>query len=157
MSASCELRSVPVLIPASPPSFTATIKAPDACSTGLPPGETAVAFGSYEGDLSGNELWVLLAAPNGELYPQTPDACEARPAEASNGEWRSKLQLSEKGHPPEVFDIVVTIAPADSEASRDFKKWLRAGCLEPGKFSRGFPTPPPGLFKATSITVRSGR
>jgi hypothetical protein len=85
-------------------------------------------------------------------YVQSPDACQGLSAHASKGQWTTNLNLGGEGR-PEQFDIVVTVADVDSEASQVFTKWLLTGC-DTNEFP-GFSTLPDGLTELDAITVHT--
>jgi hypothetical protein len=100
-------------------------------------------------------LWLVVFAPNARYYPQgqTGEACEAFPAEASNGSWNSALQLSEKGHPSEKFDIILTLVEPKSEGDSEFRDYLRQVCVE--RAFPGIPVLPGGVTKVASVSVKT--
>jgi hypothetical protein len=149
----CPLVSHRVPISTPPDGITAGFQYPRPCSIDLPAGEAMTASGPYTGDLSQNVVWLVVAAPGGDLYPQSASACVPEPARLQGDQWTTKLQLSEPGRPTEQFDLVLGIAPTEGETSQRFRQWLRDGCADPNKFSHGFTAAPGDFAEVASITV----
>jgi len=129
------------------------ITSPEDCSLNLPAGKHIPVEGTYDGNLTGREIWVLVYASDNKYYPQSSNACQKLPAEASGGHWTTTLfDLT-----VEQIDLVVTATDDDSEASQDFEEWMRkAGCPEPGEeFPGGISSLPDGLTEMDAITVRT--
>jgi len=119
----------------------------------IPSGKHIPVEGTYDGNLTGREIWVLIYASDHKYYPQSSNACQKLPAEASGGHWTTALfDLT-----AEQIDIVVAVTDDDSEASQDFKEWVRqVGCPEPGEeFPGGIFNLPDGLTEMDAITVRT--
>lgn len=119
----------------------------------IPSGKHIPVEGTYDGNLTGREIWVLIYASDHKYYPQSSHVCQKLPAEASGGHWTTTLfDLT-----AEQIDIVVTVTDDDSEASQDFKEWVRqVGCPEPGEeFPGGIFNLPGGLVEMDAITVRT--
>lgn len=136
--------------PLSGPSvgISVSIGAPIDCEKGM--SQVIRVGGTYEGDLTGKDLWVLVYPTNNQYYPQTLDACRQAPSEASNGIWNTIVHL---GGPPQQYDLVAVITEADSEASQQFKDWLKDGCTTyhyPGYSVNALPD---GITEVATITV----
>lgn len=146
----CPLEDIPVRTPiGGPPSnIQVYFQIPSDCDTGLSKGMTV--GGTYTGDLTGKEIWVLVYPINSKYYPQTVDACLKIPAEASHGVWRTQVFF---GGPPQQYDVVAIVTAADGEASREFKQWLEDGCRTknfPGYLKAELPG---GITEVAAITV----
>lgn len=132
---------------------TVNITSPKHCAQGLP-GSIKVE-GTYSGDLTGKEIWVLvMPEKDHKLYPQTPDACQKLPANASGGFWETRAHF---GGPPQQYDVIAVVTKAQGEASQEFKVWLERGCSSkhyPGYLKNELPA---GITEMDFITVRKGR
>jgi len=152
----CPLVSVrPLIVGPEVGDLVVQITRPAHCSRGLPMGTGFEGGGTYSGNLADRELWVLVCPSDLRCYPQTPNACDELPAEASNGTWRTSFTLGREGV-PEQIDIVLTVTEEGSEASQVFKEWLRTGCDSgdfPGFYRRELPS---GLTELHAITVHTG-
>ncbi len=152
--ATCSLISLrsPIVGPAAP-GINADFQRPEDCSMDLPNGNAMQAGGSYSGDLAGRELWVLVYGPDGKYYPQTLDACQdpPSPSRASSGKWSTTIYLGSRE--PGQFDVVLTVASPESEASQTFETWLRNGCKTSDY--PGFADLPNGLTELNAITVHN--
>jgi len=150
----CQLASLrPRILGPAINDLQVKITSPEDCSLNLPAGKHIPVEGTYDGNLTGREIWVLVYASDNKYYPQSSNACQKLPAEASGGHWTTTLfDLT-----VEQIDIVVTATDDDSEASQDFEEWMRkAGCPEPGEeFPGGISNLPDGLAEMDAITVRT--
>ena len=97
---------------------------------------------------------ILVYGPDRKYYPQSSsDPCQGMSVPAANGHWQTNLFLGV--NPPEQFDIVATMAKAESRASQDFKRWLKDGCDSnqfPGFSASQLPS---GLIEMDAITVKT--
>jgi hypothetical protein len=146
----CQLISIRPRISQPATDLEAEFLTPQHCSTNLPAGASFPVGGTYSGNLEGREIWILVYPSNLQYYPQSPNACDQLPSNASEGQWGTSIGF---GGPPQQYDIVVTVTSTNSEASRVFKNWLREGCV-PRNFP-GFSTLPAGLIELTAITVHT--
>jgi len=124
------------------------ITSPRHCDTGLATG--IAASGTYSGDLTGKEIWILVYPTDGKYYPQTLDSCKQIPSEASGGNWRTTIGF---GGPPQQYDVVAVVTDTDGEASQEFKQWLQKGCETqdfPGYLGNELPG---GITEMDAITV----
>jgi len=126
-----------------------TIAAPEDCTADLPTGPST-AMGTYSEDLEGREIWILAYASDRKYYPQSSNACETLPATAAEGRWEAGLFFGGAG---ERLDIVATVTDVDSEASQEFKNWLKTGC-DTGEFP-GFSNLPDGLMELDFASVQT--
>lgn len=124
------------------------ILSPRHCAIGLDTSMTV--GGTYTGDLTGQEIWILIYPTSLEYFPQSPDACKELPANVSGGKWNTNVAF---GGPPQQYDVVAVVTKADSEASIEFKRWLKNGC-DTGDFP-GYSVNelPDGLTELAAITV----
>jgi len=131
-----------------PVNVEVQITSPGHCDTGLP--TTTTAGGTYSGDLTGKEIWILVYPPDLKYYPQSLGACEGLPVDASGGIWNTTVHF---GGPLQQFDVVAVVTDTDGEASQEFKRWLQRGC-ETNDFP-GYPRNklPGGITEVDAITV----
>ena len=148
----CESLRIP--LSSSPPDFTAKITTPNPCSTDLSSGVPILTSGTYQGDLAGNVLWLLVYAPNGQYYVQSSNACGGLPVQAGQGRWSTTTHFGEVGMGSEKFDIVLTVSTVESEANQVFSQWLRDTCVFPRPGFMG-ELLPQGLAEVVATTVRT--
>lgn len=133
--------------------LTVQISSPECDSITLPSGSNP-AEGSYSGNLSGREIWILVYGPDLKYYPQSAaDPCQAVSVQVSEGYWRTNLFLGI--HPPQQFDIVATVTDIGSEASLTFKQWLKTGCNTNEFPGFSIADLPQGLTEMDVITVKT--
>lgn len=143
-----------VPLSARPSGYTATIDHPQLCTSGVQAGQAVVATGAINGDLTAHDIWLLIAAPNGELYPQSPDACRGLPARIADGRWENKVTFGSRTNRATPYDLIVGVAATDSKASFVLKEWLQSGCAEPARFGRGLTGAQlPDLLELTSTSI----
>jgi hypothetical protein len=133
----------------TPVDVEVEITSPNHCDTGLTTSMTA--GGTYSGDLTGKEIWILVyPTTDKKYYPQSLDACAQIPSDASGGLWETSVNF---GGPPQQYDVVAVVTEADGEASQEFKGWLQRGCETndfPGYLRRELPG---GITEVDAITV----
>lgn len=110
------------------------------CSFNLPTGVDVPIAGTYSGDLSGWEIWVLLYASDEKYYLQQPPKLSPE----NRGHWTGTLV--DTTH--ETLDVVVVVANENSEASQKFRGWI-----EDGGIGGGYSVLPQGLTEMDAITV----
>lgn len=102
----------------------------------------------YSGILS-SDLWVFVVNPDGRIYPQAEDACQAAPTPRFGDRWETSVWL---GTPEEVgtkYDIVLAVAdtPRDSQyIAFRLRAWCRDDDYE------GFERLPDGLTEVHRIS-----
>ncbi|MCB0167444.1 MAG: hypothetical protein KDI79_24655 [Anaerolineae bacterium] len=130
---------------------TVQITSPQHCDDGLSPSITV--SGTYDGNLTGREIWVLIFPTDSKYYPQTPDPCQQLPATIMEDTWTTTVNF---GGPPQQYDVVAVVTDTDSEASLEFKRWLQSGCEThhyPGYLRAELPA---GISELDAITVSKG-
>ena len=134
-----------------------SIDLPAPYSTGLAPGQLFPASGAAGEVPAGQELRVVVLAPNFLWYPQgvTDVNCTPSFAKSSGGRWTSPVQLSEPGRGPEQFDLVLVLVGVGSQADDAFRQYLVNGCRT-GGYSRGLPALPTGATEVAVITIKTG-
>jgi hypothetical protein len=137
---------------------------PEHASQGLPTSEQVPIKGTYSGDLTGRQLWVLAYSYNDGMYypqaiddPQYPGDCEKKlsvllsPGGASEGGWKTHFYtiIVEK------LDLVVVATNTNSAADQFFKDWVRKACGD--RFPGGIPAPdlPGPLTEKAAISVKT--
>ncbi|MCB0166650.1 MAG: hypothetical protein KDI79_20645 [Anaerolineae bacterium] len=147
-SPSCQLTSTRLPLGGPSVDVEVEITSPQHCEAGLY--TTVPVGGTYTGDLTGKEIWVMVYPTDLKFYPQTLDACLQIPSEASGGRWQTIVNF---GGPPQQYDVVAVVTDIDSEASLEFKKWLQNGC-DTNTFP-GYPKSrlPSGITEVAAITV----
>jgi hypothetical protein len=131
-----------------PVNVEVQITDPTHCDKGLD--TTITASGTYSGDLTGKEIWVLVYPTDLKYYPQSPDACGGIPVNASGGMWNTRVNF---GGPPQQYDIVAIVTDTGGEASQEFKRWLQTGCTTenfPGYSAHELPG---GITEVDAVTV----
>jgi Flp pilus assembly pilin Flp len=111
---------------------------------------TIYASGTYSGDLTGKDIWIMVYPTDHEYYPQTVNACGEVHVNIVGGEWNTIINF---GGPPQQYDIIAAVADVGSEASLEFRAWLQNGCVTrdfPGYLSDALPG---GLTEVAAITV----
>lgn len=151
----CSLQSARIPYSAPRSDLSAEFQYPRACATDLPAGELFTASGYVRGDLSGVDLWLAVVPQNGQIYPQSPSACDGLSARLQGSQWTTKLQLSKSGRSAEQFDLVVGVAPDGGETSRRFRLWFQDGCEHAEEFGNGLETMPSDFVELSAITVRT--
>jgi hypothetical protein len=99
------------------------------CADNLPTASSIPLTGTYSGDLTNKELWILVYPPDLKYYPQTPDACTNVSAEFAGGQWSTIIRLGRAGV-PEAFHIVAVVTDIGNLASEAFHKYLTDGCSQ---------------------------
>jgi hypothetical protein len=125
------------------------ITSPKSCQRNLPAGKHVRVEGTYESNLTGREIWVLVYASDHKYYPLPSNACQMLPADAAAGHWATTLF----DKTAEQLDIVVTVVPHGSYASDYFKDWSKDSC-DTGKFP-GISELPNGVTEMAAITVKT--
>jgi hypothetical protein len=134
-----------------PVDVEAMITSIDNCADNLPTASSIRLRGTYSGDLTNRELWVLVYPPDVNYYPQTSDACRGLSAQFADGQWLETIRLGRAGV-PEAFHIVLVVTGADSPASEAFDAYLANGCA--GNWG-SVPVIPPGATELDSIIVHT--
>jgi hypothetical protein len=152
-------------IPGTPiPELRVVITSPKNGRDDLPKSQHVPIEGTYEGDLTGRELWVLAYSYNDGMYypqaiddPNNPGVCEEKlpvqlsPGGASEGRWITHFYsiIVER------LDLVVVVTNTDSAADQVFKEWVRKACG--GAFPGGIPAPdlPGPLTEKAAISVKT--
>jgi hypothetical protein len=136
--------------PLEGPSANAEVEiiSPNHCDTGLD--TTIPVVGTYNGDLTGKEIWVLIYPSDLKYYPQSADPCRQIESVVSGNDWETIVNF---GGPPQQYDVVAIVTDTDGEASQEFKRWLERGC-DAGDFPGYLRTElPDGLTEVAAITV----
>ena len=140
------------------------ITSPKNGSDNLPTSQHVPIEGTYEGDLTGRQLWVLAYSYNDGMYypqaiddPQYPGDCEKKlsvqlsPGGASEGRWITHFYdaIVEK------LDLVVVATKTNSAADQFFKDWVLKACI--GQFPGGIPAHdlPGPLTEKAAISVKT--
>lgn len=152
-------------IPGTPiPELRVVITSPKNGRDDLPTSQHVPIEGTYAGDLTGRELWVLAYSYNDGMYypqaiddPNNPGVCEEKlpvqlfPGGASEGRWITHFYsiIVEK------LDLVVVVTNTDSAADQVFKEWVRKACGD--GFPGGIPAPdlPGPLTEKAAISVKT--
>ncbi len=122
----CPYESVHVPLPQQSTDVTVTISSPHDCSTVPTTTVPLLISGSYDGDLTGKELWVFVVPEFAlDFFVQSAEACDGAPADASGNQWNTLVVL---GGPPQSYDIVVVVAEEGGTASQAFRARLLEGC-----------------------------
>lgn len=140
------------------------ITSPTHGSDNLPTSQHVPIEGTYSGDLTGRQLWVLAYSYNDGMYypqaiddPNNPGVCEEKlpvqlfPGGASEGRWITHFYSTIV----EELDLVVVATNTDSAADRFFKDWVRKACE--GRFHGGIPAHdlPGPLTEKAAISVKT--
>jgi hypothetical protein len=135
-----------------PVNLEVKITSPENCDTNL--GPSATIRGTYSGDLSGKEIWILVYPELAlKYYIQSHDACGQRPAEANQGQWITRAFF---GGPVQQYDVIAVVTEVGSPASVSFKEQLKKQCDEndlPGLPGDELPA---GITEMDTITVQAG-
>jgi hypothetical protein len=152
-------------IPGTPiPELRVVITSPKNGRDDLPTSQHVPIEGTYSGDLTGRELWVLAYSYNDGMYypqaindPQYPGDCEKKlsvqlsPGGASEGRWITHFYdaIVEK------LDLVVVATKTNSAADQFFKDWVLKACI--GQFPGGIPAHdlPGPLTEKAAISVKT--
>jgi hypothetical protein len=129
----------------------------------LPTSQYVPIEGTYSGDLTGRQLWVLAYSYNDGMYypqaidnPQNPGVCDKlpvllSPGGASEGRWITHFYdiVVEK------LDLVVVATNTNSAANQFFNEWVYKACK--GPFPGGIPAPdlPGPLTEKAAISVKT--
>lgn len=145
----------PFRLPIEGPSVDveASITSMENCTENLPRATGIPLRGTYSGNMTNKELWILVYPPDLRYYPQSTDACRELSAQFADEQWAEQIRL---GRPDvaEAFHIVVVVTEIGSPASEDFHRYLRDGC-DRGNWN-GLTEPlPPGITELDSIAVHT--
>ena len=144
----------PIRIPIEGPSVDAevSITSMENCADNLPTATSIPLAGTYSGDLTNKEIWILVYPVNLVYYPQSTDACANISTPFANGRWAEMIRLGREGV-PEAFHIVAVVTDIGSPASEAFHNYLTVGCST-GNY-QGLTLVPPGATELDSITVHT--
>jgi hypothetical protein len=119
----------PIRNPVTGPPVDAEVRitSMEHCADNLPTAAPIPLSGTYSGDLTNKEIWILVYPPNLVYYPQSTNACASLSTTFANGQWQEKIILGRKGV-PEAFHIVAVVTEVGSSASEDFHDYLNVGC-----------------------------
>jgi hypothetical protein len=123
------------------------------CTDDLPIDTLFPLSGTYTGDLTGKELWILAYTPNLRYFPQAADICANQSTPLAAGQWRETIRLGGPGSPSEIYHVVAVVADSGSPASQAFHNYLETGCEE-GTYE-GLVVIPAGATELDSIIVRT--
>jgi hypothetical protein len=144
----------PIRIPIEGPSVDAEVRitSMEHCADNLPTATSIPLAGTYSGDLTNKEIWVLVYAPDLKYYPQSTDACANISTPFTNGKWSEIIRLGRESV-PEVFIIVTVVTNIGSPASEAFHNYLTVGCKS-GSY-QGLTLIPSGATELDSIIVHT--
>lgn len=123
------------------------------CADDLPIDSLFPLSGTYTGDLTGKELWILVYVPHQLYFPQATDICANQSTPLANGQWTESIRLGGPGSPPETYHIVAVVAEIGGQASQAFHHYLTTGCEL--KSYEGLSLIPSGATELDSIIVRT--
>lgn len=137
-----------------PVNLEVKITSPENCLLNNNLGPSATIRGTYSGDLSGKEIWILVYPEQAlRYYIQSHDACGQRPAEASGGQWITRAFF---GGPVQHYDVIAVVTEVGNPASVSFKEQLKKQCDEndlPGNARNELPD---GFTEMDAIIVQAG-
>lgn len=136
-----------------PVEVQASITSIENCADDLPIDTLFPLSGTYTGDVTGKELWMLVYTPNLLYFPQAADICANQSTTFANGQWTETIRLGGPESPPETYHIVAVVVDADSPASQAFHNYLREGCET--DVYKGLNVIPAGATELDSIIVRT--
>ena len=145
----------PIRIPIEGPSVDAevSITSMENCADNLPTASPIPLAGTYSGDLTNKEIWILVYPENIlYYYPQSANACASASTPFANGQWVEEIRLG-SADVPEAFHIVAVVTDIGSPASEAFHNYLTVGCNS-GNW-QGLRSVPPGATELDSITVHT--
>jgi hypothetical protein len=153
LAAECPFSS-PIRIPIQGPSVDAevSITSMENCADNLPTATSVPLAGTYSGDLTNKEIWILVYPLDLKYYPQSSDACANVSTPFANGQWSEIIRLGREGV-PEAFHIVAVVTDIGGPASEAFHNYLTVGCTS-GNY-QPFTSVPPGATELDSITVHT--
>jgi hypothetical protein len=122
------------------------------CTDNLPTASSIPLRGTYSGDMTNREIWILVYPPDVRYYPQSTDACRDLSTQFASGQWAEIIRLGRPGV-PEPFHVVAVVTDVGSPASEAFHNYLRVGC-DTGNFN-GFMSLPAGVTELDAITVHT--
>jgi hypothetical protein len=146
--------TAPFRLPIVGPSVDveASITSMDNCSDNLPTSTSIPLGGTYSGDMTNKELWILVYPPGPSYYPQSTDACRSLSTQFRDGYWTDTIVLGRPGL-PEVFHIVLVVTEIGSPASDAFHGYLDRGCVSGDYW--GLNLIPGGATELDSIIVHT--
>lgn len=158
----CTFEPIQPLITGPLANLDAEIITDKLCNEDLTAGKVFEVEGTYAGNLTGLELWILVYSHNPQdkqYYPQAVNPCEAVITIINSGKarWNTNVRLGRKGD-SELFDIIITAVQPDSEIGRILTDYLSDVCQNPHR--EGIPfselLESPGLLRALdTVTVRT--
>lgn len=146
VNGNCPPASHPILVG---PSYggSVIINTPENCSSGIAPQTPIFTSGIYSNIPEGTTIWVLIYAPDGLYYPQSPNSCAgAPPPNQAEGSWNVDSYFGLTGDQPKQYDVVVVLA--DQAASDFLSNRLASSC--PNNF-RGID---PSILSSLNITEK---
>jgi len=148
------LFEAPIRIPIVGPPVDAEvhITSMEHCAENLPTAAPIPVAGTYSGDLTGKEIWILVYPPNIVYYPQSTNACASTSTPFAGGNWAETIRLGRPGI-SEAFHIVAVVTDIGSPASEAFHNYLTVGC-NTGDY-QGIAVIPSGATELDSIIVRT--
>jgi hypothetical protein len=144
----------PFRIPIEGPSVDAEVRitSMENCADNLPTASSIPLAGTYAGDLTNKEIWILVYPPNLVYYPQSTNACANLSTPFDSGQWQEQIRLGRQGV-PEAFHVVAIVAEVGSPASEAFHNYLNVGCQTHSY--EGLAVIPPDATEMDSIIVHT--
>lgn len=140
-------------ITGSPVEAQVSITSRENCADDLPIDTLFPLSGTYTGDLTDKELWILVYVPHLLYFPQAADICANQSTPLANGQWTESIRLGGPETPPETYHIVAVVAEVGGSASQAFHNYLTTGCEQ--KSYQGLTLIPSGATELDSIIVRT--
>jgi hypothetical protein len=122
------------------------------CADNLPTATGIPLAGTYSGDLTNKEIWILVYPSNLAYYPQSTNACASISTPFANGQWAETIRLGREGV-PEAFHVVAVVTEVGSPASEAFHNYLTVGC-DTGNYE-GLAVIPAGATEMDAIIVHA--